>query len=55
MNVSSIQYVKPLPEILSAGDELAYFEFGSTVVLLMENHTFTSRDDLHAKCKWGEI
>jgi phosphatidylserine decarboxylase len=56
MNVSSIQYVKPLPETLTAGDELAYFEFGSTVVLLMENHTFTSRVDLHvgSKVQMGE-
>jgi phosphatidylserine decarboxylase len=56
MNVSSIQYVNPLPETLVVGDELAYFEFGSTVVLLMENHTFTSRTDLMvgSKIKMGE-
>jgi phosphatidylserine decarboxylase len=56
MNVSSIQYVNPLPEILVVGDELAYFEFGSTVVLLLENLTFTSRTDLKvgSKVKMGE-
>lgn len=56
MNVSSIQYVNPLPENLVVGDELAYFEFGSTVVLLLENHTFTSRPDLMVgkKVKMGE-
>ncbi|GAA4855024.1 hypothetical protein GCM10023310_37430 [Paenibacillus vulneris] len=56
MNVSSIQYVKPLPNTLQRGDELAYFEFGSTVVLLMESDTFLSRSDLHvgSKVKMGE-
>jgi phosphatidylserine decarboxylase len=56
MNVSSIQYVSPLPDTLVIGDELAYFEFGSTVVLLMENNTFTSRPDLMvgSKVKMGE-
>jgi phosphatidylserine decarboxylase len=56
MNVSSIQYVKPLPETLVIGDELAYFEFGSTVVLLLENNTFTSKANLMvgSKVKMGE-
>jgi phosphatidylserine decarboxylase len=56
MNVSSIQYVTPLPETLVIGGELAYFEFGSTVVLLLENNTFTSRPDLMvgSKVKMGE-
>ncbi|MCS7458900.1 archaetidylserine decarboxylase [Paenibacillus doosanensis] len=56
MNVSSIKYVSPLPDRLSRGDELAYFEFGSTVVLLMETNTFKSRDDLKvgSKVKMGE-
>ena len=38
------------------GDELAYFEFGSTVVLLTENGTFTPRGDLEpgSKVKMGE-
>lgn len=48
MNVSSIQYVSPLPNDLTRGDEVAYFEFGSTVVLVMENGTFTPRPDLKA-------
>ncbi|MBB6632602.1 archaetidylserine decarboxylase [Cohnella thailandensis] len=39
LNVSSIQYVQPLPKKLESGQELAYFEFGSTVVLLTENGT----------------
>ncbi|MFH5182074.1 archaetidylserine decarboxylase [Paenibacillus sp. TAB 01] len=56
MNVSSIQYVSPLPKKPSRGDELAYFEFGSTVVLLMETDTFESRSDLQvgSKVKMGE-
>ncbi|WP_201318161.1 MULTISPECIES: archaetidylserine decarboxylase [unclassified Paenibacillus] len=56
LNVSSIQYVSPLPEKLSAGDELAYFEFGSTVVLLMESGTYEARSDLTvgSKVKMGE-
>jgi phosphatidylserine decarboxylase len=36
LNVSSIQYVNPLPQELEKGDELAYFEFGSTIVLLID-------------------
>ncbi|THF73348.1 archaetidylserine decarboxylase [Cohnella fermenti] len=39
LNVSSIRYAEPLPNRLEAGQELAYFEFGSTVVLLAENGT----------------
>ncbi|TBL81788.1 archaetidylserine decarboxylase [Paenibacillus thalictri] len=56
MNVSSIQYVTPLPRHLERGDELAYFEFGSTVVLLFENGTFSPRQDLQlgSKVKMGE-
>lgn len=46
MNVSSIKYVEPLERQLEKGAELAYFEFGSTVVLLMESATFRSRPDL---------
>lgn len=46
MNVSSIQYVQPLKEQLERGDDLAYFEFGSTVVLLMDNDTFSCHPDL---------
>ncbi|MFD2116547.1 archaetidylserine decarboxylase [Paenibacillus yanchengensis] len=40
LNVSSIQYVLPLAEQVTKGDELAYFEFGSTVVLLMQENEF---------------
>ncbi|WP_166240749.1 archaetidylserine decarboxylase [Paenibacillus turpanensis] len=42
LNVSSIKYAaEKLPDRLTRGDELAYFEFGSTVVLLTESGTFT--------------
>jgi phosphatidylserine decarboxylase len=52
MNVSSIRYVdQPLPNKLERGYELAYFEFGSTVVLLMETGTFTPRNDLMCNSK----
>lgn len=56
LNVSSIMYVDPLPDSLTRGDELAYFEFGSTVVLLMENGTFEQRKDLKvgSKVRMGE-
>jgi phosphatidylserine decarboxylase len=56
MNVSSIRYANPLPNQLAAGDELAFFEFGSTVVLLIETNTFTCRSDLQlgSKVKMGE-
>lgn len=46
MNVSSIKYAEPLPVHLNQGDELAYFEFGSTVVLLVENEPFEFRNEL---------
>lgn len=56
LNVSSIQYADKLPETLRSGDDLAYFEFGSTVVLLMENDTFDYRPDLAvgSKVRMGE-
>lgn len=56
LNVSSIQYVKPLPKTLERGQELAYFEFGSTVVLLFEDDMFEPRPDLQlgSKVKMGE-
>lgn len=56
MNVSSIQYVSPLPDHLDRGGELAYFEFGSTVVLLFENGTFEPKPGLGlgSKVKMGE-
>jgi phosphatidylserine decarboxylase len=41
MNVSSIRYVEPQRNRLAKGDELAYFEFGSTVVLLVEDGTYS--------------
>ncbi|HEX7056422.1 MAG TPA: archaetidylserine decarboxylase [Bacilli bacterium] len=40
LNVSSIRYIDPLPEKITRGDELALFEFGSTVVLLVQSGTF---------------
>ncbi|WP_108722208.1 archaetidylserine decarboxylase [Gorillibacterium timonense] len=46
MNVSGIVYADPLPENVQAGDDLAYFKFGSTVVLLLENGIFEPRPDL---------
>lgn len=58
MNVSSIHYAqKPLPLKLERGDELAYFQFGSTVVLLTESGTCTPRKDLLVgdSVKMGEV
>ncbi|PYI54053.1 archaetidylserine decarboxylase [Paenibacillus flagellatus] len=46
MNVSSIRYAEPMPEHPAKGDELARFEFGSTVVLLVEPGSFAFRPDL---------
>jgi len=40
MNVSSIFYVDPNKQAVERGEELAYFAFGSTVVLLMETGAF---------------
>lgn len=40
MNVSSIKYSESFQIHPSKGHELAYFEFGSTVVLLIENGIF---------------
>jgi phosphatidylserine decarboxylase len=56
MNVSSIQYVQPLKAEMAKGDELAYFEFGSTVVLLLEDDTFEPREAglLGSKVAMGE-
>ncbi|XID95719.1 archaetidylserine decarboxylase [Paenibacillaceae bacterium WGS1546] len=56
LNVSSIKYVDPKPVRLHRGDELAYFEFGSTVVLLTEDGTFNPRGDLKTgdKVRMGE-
>ncbi len=56
MNVSSIKYTQPLTESLEKGADLAYFAFGSTVVLLLENGTFEPRKELvlGSKVKMGE-
>lgn len=56
MNVSSIRYVDERVTKVTKGDELAYFEFGSTVVLLTEGNTFTLRKDLMTgkRVKMGE-
>lgn len=56
MNVSSIKYVDPDAKATTKGKELAYFEFGSTVVLLTEDHSFTLRGDLMVgkKVRMGE-
>ncbi|KAA9008566.1 phosphatidylserine decarboxylase [Paenibacillus spiritus] len=57
MNVSSIRYTDEEADAWEIGDDLAYFEFGSTVVLLLENGTFTPRPGLTAgvKVKMGEL
>ncbi|WP_338552299.1 archaetidylserine decarboxylase [Paenibacillus sp. KS-LC4] len=56
MNVSSIRYVEPLSPHTVKGGDLAYFEFGSTVVLLTENKTFIPLPSLKLgqKVKMGE-
>lgn len=56
LNVSSIRYIDPLPQQVERGGELAYFEFGSTVVLLTENGIFEPRSDLKvgSKVRMGE-
>ena len=56
MNVSSIKYVEPKRDKVVRGEELAYFEFGSTVVLLTEDDTFVPRTDLQTglKVRMGE-
>ena len=56
LNVSSIRYVDPKPDRLRRGDELAYFEFGSTIVLLTEDGTLKPRPDLKLgdKVRMGE-
>ncbi|MFD2612337.1 archaetidylserine decarboxylase [Paenibacillus gansuensis] len=46
MNVSSIKFTDETVKSLHKGQELAYFQFGSTVVLLMEDDTFAPREDL---------
>ncbi|ALS29315.1 archaetidylserine decarboxylase [Paenibacillus cisolokensis] len=56
MNVSGIRYTDPERNEVRKGEELACFEFGSTVVLLTENGTFEPRADLRPglKVKMGE-
>ncbi|MBB3131698.1 phosphatidylserine decarboxylase [Paenibacillus rhizosphaerae] len=46
MNVSSIRYDDETANSWRNGDPLAYFEFGSTVVLLIQDGAFTPRTDL---------
>ncbi|OKP99732.1 archaetidylserine decarboxylase [Paenibacillus sp. P46E] len=57
MNVSSIHYADEAADAWEIGDDLAYFEFGSTVVLLLENGSFTPRSGLASgtKVKMGEL
>lgn len=57
MNVSSIKYSDDTANNWNRGDDIAYFEFGSTVVLLVENNTFEPLSDLAAghKVKMGEL
>ncbi|MNE55183.1 phosphatidylserine decarboxylase [compost metagenome] len=57
MNVSSIRYSDEQADQWLIGDDLAYFEFGSTVVLLLENGTFTPRPGLAegTKVRMGEL
>lgn len=57
LNVSSIRYADESVTKWQIGDELAYFEFGSTVVLLTESGTFTPRGDLAlgSTVKMGEL
>lgn len=56
MNVSSIRYTNEQAGEWQIGEDLAYFEFGSTVVLLLESGTFTPRPGLtsETKVKMGE-
>lgn len=57
MNVSSIKYADEAAKSWQRGDELAYFEFGSTVVLLCESGTFAPLDGLTAGAavKMGQL
>ncbi|MFC5528512.1 archaetidylserine decarboxylase [Cohnella yongneupensis] len=56
LNVSSIKFVEPQPSKLERGQELAYFEFGSTIVLLTQDGTLSPRTDLKVgdKVRMGE-
>ncbi|WP_010271100.1 archaetidylserine decarboxylase [Paenibacillus senegalensis] len=57
LNVSSIQYAEGLQDQLNAGDELAYFEFGSTIVLLTETNIFQPLQHLQlgSKVQMGQL
>lgn len=57
MNVSSIKYTDERAKSWNQGDDLAYFEFGSTVVLLTENGSFQPLPGLEAgqKVRMGEL
>lgn len=57
MNVSSIKYVDDKAVRWQQGDDMAYFEFGSTVVLITESGTFDPRGDLEVgrKVRMGEL
>lgn len=57
MNVSSIKYADENKRTFEIGEDLAYFEFGSTVVLLTESGIFSPRPGLipGAKVKMGEL
>ena len=56
LNVCGIRYADPTADRLVRGGELAWFEFGSTVVLLTEDGTFEPRGDLGPgdKVRMGE-
>lgn len=56
MNVSSIRYSDDKAVSWNQGDDLAYFEFGSTVVLLTQNGTFQPSPSVKEgqKVKMGE-
>lgn len=56
LNVSSIRYPDETITSWNKGDELAYFEFGSTIVLLIQQGTFTPDEMLHigSRVKMGE-
>jgi len=56
LNVSSIKYVDEQQQFCNKGDELAYFEFGSTVVLLFEANSFipAAEATINTRIKMGE-
>lgn len=57
MNVSSIVYSNDKATQWQQGDDLAYFEFGSTVVLITRNNTFEPLPELEVghKVRMGEL